>query len=42
VVVPQAYLWGVLAVVGLAGFGFWVYLRDQVDFDVRGWRSSGP
>src|SRR5258708_790677 len=25
----------VLAVVGLAGFGFWVYLRDQVDFDVR-------
>jgi hypothetical protein len=25
----------ILAVAGLAGFGFWVYLRDQVDFDVR-------
>jgi hypothetical protein len=25
----------VLAVVGLAGFGFWVYFRDQVDFDLR-------
>jgi hypothetical protein len=24
-----------LAVLGLAGFGFWVYFRDQVDFDVR-------
>lgn len=24
-----------LAVVGLAGFGFWAYLRDQVDFDLR-------
>lgn len=22
-----------LAVIGLAGFGFWAYLRDQVDFD---------
>src|SRR2546430_10362319 len=25
----------ILAVAGVAGFGFWVYLRDQVDFDVR-------
>jgi hypothetical protein len=24
-----------LAVIGLAGLGFWVYLRDQVDFDQR-------
>lgn len=24
-----------LAVLGLAGFGFWAYLRDQVDFDLR-------
>jgi hypothetical protein len=25
----------VLIVAGLAGLGFWVYLRDQVDFDLR-------
>ena len=25
----------VLAVVALAGLGFWVYFRDQVDFDLR-------
>jgi hypothetical protein len=25
----------IIAVAGLTGFGFWVYLRDQVDFDLR-------
>jgi hypothetical protein len=31
----QLILGAVLAVVALAGFGCWVYFRDQVDFDLR-------
>lgn len=31
----QLILGAVLAVVALAGLGFWVYFRDQVDFDLR-------
>ncbi len=31
----QLVLGAAIAVLGLAGLGFWVYFRDQVDFDLR-------